>query len=242
MSANRPLAWARSGPRRPPAVGRLVCELIARGSRALAVSACTVCGRAAAPLTRVGTAVCAGAARLVPRPPRAWAAARSNRSLDARAPARRSARCAAATSGDDARAGCAGGPPRSPICKRRTPRRQAAGARCDQVRPPVVRWDEGPLCESKTGWPPAPAPATQGTSSAELHKPPLADPPGDRAGRPARPAHGRPSDARRPRLPRQTRRHTGQETPRRKALTRPETGQPATVRRPRRDRAPHRPP
>jgi hypothetical protein len=181
--ADDPGALARGA---PPVVGRLVTELIARGSATLTVPACTACGRTGWPLNRTSAgAMCARCAHRalaaecarchIVKP----AAGRTDdgkpicercrrRERDSRecgkcgkiAPIAVRARdgvpdiCAncyrmpsAICSVCGRRRECNFAASDRPACLTCSPRAAVPCARCGTVRPPAVRWDEGPLCD-----------------------------------------------------------------------------------------------
>ena len=199
----------------PPVAGRLAAELIARGSAALAIPACAVCGRAGRPLFRGdGGGVCQRCRCLAAWPSPAPAAARSARAPGATTPGKTSARCAAAAMTRGAAAICgsvrqdrAGRGPRPgrapghlrellPAARRHLQHlRQAAGVPLRRDRPaglPIVLTAGDRRLRPLRPGPPAGSPLARGAGLRPvLHR--RAAPPGPvRILRPAAPA-GRPA-------------------------------------------------
>ncbi len=120
----------------PPVAGRLAIELIARGSAALAIPACTVCGRAGKPLFRGdGGGVCQRC--------RAW---------------QRAAACASCGKVRPAAGHDSVGQPVCEVCRRRDdPRRHRQCGRCGKVAPIAARARDGhpDICVNCYRMPPA---------------------------------------------------------------------------------------
>ena len=120
----------------PPVAGRLAAELIARGSAALAIPACTVCGRAGKPLFRGdGGGVCQRC--------RAWQVARPCATCGKVRPA----------AGHDS-----AGQPVCEVCRRRDdPRRHRQCGRCGKAAPIAARARDGhpDICVNCYRMPPA---------------------------------------------------------------------------------------
>ena len=136
----------------PPVVGRLVVELVTRGSTTFAMPSCSVCGRTGRPLTatdqggmcsrcahRHGATACGHCQTVKPIAGRTVDGApiceRCRRHLRGQRRCGQHQPCNFADGND-------------PICKRCAPRPTAVCARCGVDRAVTARWPEGPVCEA----------------------------------------------------------------------------------------------
>jgi hypothetical protein len=143
----------------PPLAGRLAAELIARGSTALTLPACAVCGRAGRRLFSGrdddGRPVCEVCRRRDPGRHRACGTCGKTAPVAARGRDGKPDICvncyrlpAAACSVCGQVRPCTFAGTSQAVCQRCAPRATAACARCGQDRPPAARWPEGPVCDT----------------------------------------------------------------------------------------------